>query len=198
MLGVVTEAPKRYAALDRLDLGWDQRVDAALLKSAIDFAVSVAGIRGDGFNINPRGGFDFVHLRFDHLAFVCLSGRDFDVQNDADFVVDCRVPLISGLQSPIPGVRGHRGVGIGDADLLELAALAACPLEFSFLLSLIIAEHTRHMPLDQAIPTHIGPDKRGIDVHNLSRSDLRLEAGFDCAFDDFTEPLFAPALANAR
>jgi hypothetical protein len=54
------------------------------------------------------------------------------------------------------------------------------------------------MSLNKAVPAHVGADQRGIDVHDLSRGDLRLRRGLDGAFEDFAEPLLAPALANAR
>jgi hypothetical protein len=37
VLGVVTEAPERRAALDWFGFGWDQRIDVAPFESAVDF-----------------------------------------------------------------------------------------------------------------------------------------------------------------
>ena len=67
-----------------------------------------------------------------------------------------------------------------------------------FLLVLVLAQHILDMPLDKTIPAHIGTDQRGINVHNLTCNDLRLQAGLNRTFEDFTEPLVAPPLANAR
>src|SRR5579859_1655881 len=54
------------------------------------------------------------------------------------------------------------------------------------------------MTLNQTVPAHIGSDQRSIDVHDLSRGDPRLQAGLDRSFEDPTEALFAPPLADAR
>jgi hypothetical protein len=195
---VVTETPERHAALDWFGFGWDQRIDVAPFKSAVDFGVGIAGIGSDRFDIDPGDSFDFVHLDLDHLAFIRLSSRDLNVENDADFVIDSRVLLVSRLQSPIASVRRHCCVGIGRADLLVLTALAAFSLGLQILLGLVLAQHVLNVTLDQAAPAHIGADQRGIDVHNLSRGDLRLQAGLDRTLEDSPEPLFTPALADAR
>lgn len=85
VLGVVTEAPERHAAFDWLGFGWDQRIDAALFESAEGNGVGIAGIGGDRFDADPGGCFGFVHLDVDHLAFIRLSSRDLNVENDAGF-----------------------------------------------------------------------------------------------------------------
>src|SRR6516165_8629557 len=64
----------------------------------------------------PRDCFNFVHLGLDHLAFVRLSSRDRDVQNE--LVVNSRVLLVRRLQSPVTGIGGHCCTRIGRADLL--------------------------------------------------------------------------------
>jgi hypothetical protein len=53
------------------------------------------------------------------------------------------------------------------------------------------------VPLNQALPAHIGADQRGINVYNLCGRDLRLQASLDRALEDSAEPLLAPALADA-
>jgi hypothetical protein len=145
-------------------------------------------LRPDG---DPGSGSDLVHLRLDHLAFVRLSGCNLDVENDADLIIDGRVPLVSGFQPSVASVRGHCGVGIGCADLRVLAALP------SFFLVLYLL-HLPDMTLYKAVPAHVGADQRCVDVHDLSCGDFRVQVGLHGALEDFAEPLFAPALANAR
>jgi hypothetical protein len=101
-----------------------RRIDAASLERTVDLSIGIADI-GSGLDSDTGGGFDFVHLRLDHLAFIRLSSRDRDVQNDAYLVIDGSVLLISRLQPPIASVGGHRCVGIGRADLFVLTALPA-------------------------------------------------------------------------
>ena len=52
------------------------------------------------------------HLWLDHLAFVRLSRRDRDVQNDAHFVINGSVLLYAGSSRRLRGVGGHCGLGI--------------------------------------------------------------------------------------
>lgn len=79
-----------------------------------------------------------------------------------------------------------------------LIALSTSSLDFCFLLSLVLAQDILDVSLDQVLPTHIAADQRGIDVHNLACCDLGLQTGFDRAFEDFAEPVFAPTLPDAR
>src|SRR6185437_14006667 len=115
-----------------------------------------------------------------------------------ELVIDCRMLLVSRLQSSISPVRSHCGIGIGRADFLVFAGLPAASLGLDFLVSSILAQHILHMMLDQTVPAHIGADQRSIDVHDFRRGDLRLQAVLDRSFEDFTEALLAPTLADAR
>lgn len=198
VLGIVSEASERYAALDWFGFSWDQGVDAAPLERTVDFSVGIAGISGDRLDVDACHSFNLIDLWLDHLPFVRLSGRNRDVQNDADLVIDGRVLLVSGLQPPVSGIGGHCRIRIGGANLLVLAALPALSLEFAFILALILAQHIHHMLLGEAVPTHVGADQRRIDVNHFRCCDLGLQAGLDRAFEDPTESLFAPALADTR
>jgi len=123
MLGVVPGTAEWHTGPDRLSFGRDQCVNAALLERTVDLPIRVTSIGCDGPDSHPSGGFDLVHLRFDHLSFIRLSGCDRDIENNADFVIDGRVLLVSGLQPSVASVRGHRRVRIGGADLLVLPGL---------------------------------------------------------------------------
>ena len=57
----------------------------------------------------------------DDLAFVYFSSGYFDVEDHAAYIVDEGLLFKGGLQTPIASACRHRGVGIGDADLLVLA-----------------------------------------------------------------------------
>ena len=138
MLRIVPETAQWHARPDRLGLGRDQWVDAALLESAVDLVPSIGCDRPDG---DPSGGFDFVHLRLVHLAFVRLSGCNLDIENNADFVIDGGVLLVSGFQPSVASVRGHCRIGIGRADLLVLATL---PPFFSSSIFRSRSAHPRH------------------------------------------------------
>src|SRR6185312_1459522 len=102
--------------------------------------------------VDARGGFDVVHLWFEHFAFVRLSGRNLDAKDDTELVIDCRMLLVSRLQSSISPVRSHCGIGIGRADFLVFAGLPAASLGLDFLVSPILAQHILHMMLDQTVP----------------------------------------------
>lgn len=71
-------------------------------------------------------------------------------------------------------------------------------LILTFIFALIFAQHIHHKLLGEAVPTHVGADQRRIDVNHFGCCDLGLQAGLDRAFEDPTESLFAPALADAR
>jgi hypothetical protein len=67
----------------------------------------------------------------------------------------------------------HRGVGIGDADLLIPAGLPA--FFFGAVLAgrrLVLPGQRVHVPRGKAFPTHIGSDQRSVDVHHLPGCDL--------------------------
>ena len=198
VLSVVAKAPERYAALNRLGLGWDQRINTASFESAVDLGVGIARIGRDRFYVDPRSCFNFVHLGLDHLAFIRWSSRNLDVQNDADLVIDGRVLLVARLQSPVARIRGHCCIRIGRTKLLVFSALPAFSLDLRSLVGLVLAQHIFHVPLGEAIPAPIGTNERGVDMHNLGPGDLRRQAGLNRALEDLAEPLFAPALADAR
>jgi hypothetical protein len=65
-----------------------------------------------------------------------MGADHLDVQNDAGFVIDGRVLLVSRLQSSVAGVRGHCRIGVGRADFLVLAALPTFSLDLYFRLGL--------------------------------------------------------------
>jgi hypothetical protein len=174
MLGVVPETAEWHTGPDRLSFGRDQCVNAALLERTVDLPIRVTSIGCDGPDSHPSGGFDFVHLRFDHLSFIRLSGCDRDIENNADFVIDGGVLLVSGLQPSVASVRGHRRVRIGGADLLVLPALPFFFLFLRFLLALVLAQHVLDVPLNETVPADVGADQRRIDVHNLSRGNFRV------------------------
>jgi hypothetical protein len=68
--------------------------------------------------------------------------------------------------SPITGICGHRRVRVGHADFLVPAALTARLLDPNIPFRLVLIQHIFYMPLDKALPTDIGTDEGGIDVHD--------------------------------
>jgi hypothetical protein len=48
----------------------------------------------------------------------------------------------------------------------------------------------------QALPAHVRPDQRGVDMHDLASGDLRRHAGQHRSLKDAPEALGAPALAD--
>jgi hypothetical protein len=80
------------------------------------------------------------------------------------------VLLVTRFEVPVPGVGGHRCIGIGHTDLLGLAAL---PI-LLFDLGVILVEHLYYMTLDKALPAHIGTNEGSVNVHDLAGRDLGL------------------------
>ena len=60
--GIVTEAARRDAALDRLPLRRDQRIDAAAFETGTDLGVGVAGIRRHRSDLATRDSANLVDL----------------------------------------------------------------------------------------------------------------------------------------
>ena len=55
VLGIVAEPSHRNARADRLGLGWNDGINAALLESGVDLRVGIACIGSHCFRSNPRG-----------------------------------------------------------------------------------------------------------------------------------------------
>ena len=96
----------------------------------------------------------------DHLTFVHLSGRHLDIDNYPAQIINNSMLLVSGFKPTIAGIGRHRGIGVGDANLLVPAALT------TFFLSLLVRRpvaigllYRIDMPHGQTLPTHIGPDQ---------------------------------------
>src|SRR5262249_54900908 len=198
MFGVVAETAERHARFDRLGFRWNQGNNAALLERTVDLRVGIASISGDRFDGDAGGGFDFHHLRPDHVAFIRLSSRDLNVENDAELVIDSRMLFVSRLQSPVASAGRHCRVRIGRAHLLVFAGLTAFPLGFNVIFALALAQPIYDMTLNQAIPADMAADERRIDVYHFGRGNLCLQAGCDRALEDLSESIFAPALADSR
>jgi len=92
----------------------------------------------------------------------------------------------------------HRGIRISEAHLLGLAALASYPFDVDLIFGPVLAKDFAGVALDQALPAHVGPNERSVDVHDLCCRDLRFQAGLDRAFEDPAEPSVSPTLANTR
>jgi hypothetical protein len=93
-LGIVTEPTQWHGAAAWFGFGWDHRVDAALLKIAVNFPIGISGIGRHGRWRAPsrrRGGIDALD---NDLSFVHLTGRHLNVDNDAADIVDDSMLLI--------------------------------------------------------------------------------------------------------
>jgi hypothetical protein len=156
--GIVPEPPQRYGTADRLGLGRDQRVDAAAFELTVDLGIGVAGIGGDGRDRRAgrrHGGIDAL----DHdLPFVERAGRHLDIQDHAAHVVDHGMLLVGRLQPPVAGAGRHGGVGVGGADLLVLAALAADLLRLVRGRLVFAADHL-DVANRETLPADVGPDQ---------------------------------------
>ena len=112
-------------------------------------------------------------------------------------------------QPPVPGVRRHGRVRICQANLLIAAGLLAIPLDppLGFLSRtvspdrirtvVILRQHCLHVPLAQALPSHVRTDQRGVNVHNFTLSNPSCDACAYCANKNCPEQLCSPALADA-
>src|ERR1700749_1988236 len=100
----------------------------------------------------PVVALHLFHLRLDHLTFVLLSSCPLDIENNADFVIDGSVLLISGLQPSVASVCSHCRVGIGGANLLVFAALPLIFLSLDFFTVLVLAQHVPNVPLNETVP----------------------------------------------
>jgi hypothetical protein len=198
VLGVVPEPPQRYSAADRFGLGGDDGIDAAPFEIAVDLAVGVAGICGDGLHFSASGRCGGIDPFDHHLAFVRLAGRDLDIDDDAAQIIDSRVLLVGRFEAAISAICRHRGVRVGNAHFLKAAGLTA--LFLGQLIRSRVAVYLVHrldMANREALPAHIRPDKRGIDVQNLARGDLGRDTRLHGALKDLPKSLDAPALADA-
>jgi hypothetical protein len=70
VLGVVPETPQRHGAADRFGLGRDDGIDAAPFEIAVNLAVGVASICGDGLHFPAGGRGGGIDALDHHLAFV--------------------------------------------------------------------------------------------------------------------------------
>lgn len=174
----------------------DQGINAAPLERAVDLSVGIAREGGDHLDVDARNRFNLIDLRLDHLPIVRLSSRDRDIQNDTDLVIDGPVLLVSGFQPPLSCIRAHCRIGISRADLLILAALPALSLSLAFILALLSTSTTCCSVRPSQLTLARISDASSAD--HLRGGDLGLQTGLDRAFEDPTEPLFAPALADAR
>lgn len=143
------------------------------------------------------------------IALVGLAGCHFDVEHDAEHVIDRRVLLVGGLQAAIAGVGRHRRIRIRQADLLVFARLLAVPLGLELcrfgrdrssirLVSLILRQHRINVLHAQALPCNVGADQRGIDMHHFALGDPSSHAAPYRAGKHLPEQIGAPTLTNAR
>ena len=70
-------------------------------------------------------------------------------------------------------------------------------VRLNLLVGPVLRHHLTHMTLHQALPADIGADQGSIDVHNLCRGDLRLQAGRHRTLEYLPKPLLTPALADS-
>jgi len=103
--------------------------------------------------------------------------------------------LVGRLKASVPPISCHRGIRVGDAYLLMLARLAAVSLCRCAIL--VGVRDGIDMADSQALPAHVRPDQRGIDMHDLALCDLRRHAGLHSSLEDAPETLGTPALADA-
>jgi hypothetical protein len=193
--GVIPEAAHRHRTPDRLGLGRDDRLDAALLEPTEDLGVCVARICRDGPHGHPSRRLDGVDLGVESTALIDLPGRDSDVEHDASFVVNCGVLLVGWLEPLVPAARCHGRVGVAEANLLVFAALLAAPLH---LVGFCVRLANFGDPAAcQRFPTNISADQCRVDVYDLAFGDLRGDAGGDRLLEDPAEARLAPALADA-
>lgn len=182
VLRIVTEAPERHAASDRLFLGRNDRVDAASLEPAIHLAVGIALVGRRHLDRHPGGCRDGIQLRQHVVALVGLSRRHLHVEHDAEHVIHRRVLLVGGLQAAIARARRHGRVRVRQADLLVLAGLPAGPLGLELPrfggnclrireLSPILRQDRIGVLHAQALPRDVGADQRSIDMHHLALGD---------------------------
>ena len=180
-------------------------MDPASLQFAKELGAGAARIGGDRLDQGAGCVGHSVEASQELLALVHLAGGDLDVQHDPEDVVNHRVLLVGGLEPPVAPVGRHRGVGVGDADLLEPAGLlrvSALPLVLPTRSQIghvraVRLGHRADVPDGQAFPAHVGPDRRGVDVDHLAGGDPGGDAGLDRALEDAPEPLGPPALADA-
>ena len=196
MLGIVSEAAHRHRAPDRLGLGWDDRLNAALLKSAKDLGIGVARICRHGLHGDTGCRLDRVDLRVERAVLVGLAGGDGHVEHDAGLVIDRSVLLVSWLEPPFPAVCRHGGIRICDADLFVLPALSAEPFR---LLGLRVCLTDFGDPAaGQRFPADVGANQRRVDVYDLALGDLRDKTGGDRLLEDPTQARLTPALTDTR
>jgi hypothetical protein len=105
--------------------------------------------------------------------------------------------LIRRFEQPVPRIRRHGGIGIGEANLFVLAALPLLLLLRS-LLATVHGEHFLHLARGKALPAHISPDQRSVDMDDFAGGNLGLKACRNGALKDPPEAFRAPALADAR
>jgi hypothetical protein len=168
----------------------------SLLQPGIDLGVSVAGVSGHGLDGRARCLGGRVDAREHDLPLVDLARRHLDIEDHAKGIVDHRVLLVGRFKPSVPPVGCHRGIRVGDTDLLVLAALAAVPLLRPALF--VGLRDSINVPDRQTLPTHIRSDERRIDVHDLALGDLCRHACPNRAFEDAPEAISPPALSDAR
>jgi hypothetical protein len=120
-------------------------------------------------------------------------------------------PVVTSTSSTTPVARRgrHRGVGIGQADLLVPAGLFAVTLGatllgLGFLLAvlgragIILRQHRVGVLHAEAVPRHVGADQRRVDMHHLALGNLGTDAGLHRTGKHPAEQFSAPSLTNAR
>ena len=133
----------------------------------------------------------------DDLAFIRLSGRHFDVEDHAAYVVDNRMLLVGGFQTPVSSACRHRCVGVGDANLLALARLSG-PLLSVVWVRLVRICDGFNMSNCRTHPAHVRADQRRIDMDNLAGCDLCRDASRHCLLEDPPEALDTPPVTDPR
>lgn len=198
VLRIVAESSERNLGADRFGLCRDDTGDLARLQTREDLRIGITGIRRDSANGGAGGHGNRVETIEDRLPLVDLAGGDLDIENDAAFVIDRAMLLVTWLQTTVPTAGRHGRVRIGEADLLELPGLprlSLALLRFGGPVAIRIRDGI-DMAHGQALPSDVGSDQRGIDMDDFALGDACGHAGCHGACEDAPETLCAPAVPD--
>jgi hypothetical protein len=96
-----------------------------------------------------------------------------------------RMLLVSRLKPTIAAAGGHAGVGIRNADLLELPGLSAGPSSLN--LVIVGISELLDMTNSQTVPTHVRANERVVDVDDLALRDRCCNARLNRSLEDLLE-----------